>query len=55
MATFRYDNEHEGFMGYVMTDENRWEYQQVVNRLSQKEDGKISQKKEEKKSSGLKL
>ena len=51
----RYDNEHEGFMGYVMTDENRWEYQQVVNRLSQKEDGKISQKKEEKKSSGLKL
>ena len=51
----RYDNEHEGFMGYVMTDENRWEYQQVINRLSRKDDQDISLKKEEKKSSGLKL
>lgn len=51
----RYDNEHEGFMGYVMTDENRWEYQQVVNRLTRNGDEKLSQKKEEKKSSGLKL
>ena len=51
----RYDNEHEGFMGYVMTDENRWEYQQVINRLSRKDDQDISLKKEEKISSGLKL
>ena len=51
----RYDNEHEGFMGYVMTDENRWEYQQVVNRLSRKDDQVLSVKIEERKSSGLKL
>ena len=50
----RYDNEHEGFMGYVQTDENRWEYQKVVDRLSSKEETSVSQKKEEKKSSGLK-
>ena len=42
-------------MGYVMTDENRWEYQQVINRLSRKDDQDISLKKEEKISSGLKL
>ena len=51
----RYDNEHEGFMGYVQTDENRWEYQKVVNKLSTKEDISDKEKKEEKKSSGLKL
>ena len=38
----KYDHEHEGFMGYVLTDENRKEE-------------KTSLKKEEKKSSGLKL
>jgi hypothetical protein len=54
-AKIRYDNEHEGFMGYVMTDENRWEYQQVVNRLTRNGDERLSQKKEERKSSGLKL
>jgi hypothetical protein len=51
----RYDHEHEGFMGYVMTDENRWEYQKVVDRLSHQENHQHSKKKEEKKSSGLKL
>ena len=51
----RYDNEHEGFMGYVQTDENRWEYQKVVDKLSTKEDISVKEKKEEKKSSGLKL
>lgn len=54
-AKIKYDNEHEGFMGYVLTDENRWEYQQVVNRSSWKEDVDVSRKKEEKKGSGLKL
>ena len=54
-AKIWYDNEHEGFMGYVMTDENRWEYQQVVNRLTRNGDERLSQKKEERKSSGLKL
>ena len=28
----RYDLAHEGFMGYILTDKNRWEYQQVVNK-----------------------
>ena len=51
----RYDHEHEGFMGYVMTDENRWEYQKVVDKLSHQEEHQRSEKKEEKKSSGLKL
>ena len=51
----RYDNEHEGFMGYVQTDENRWEYQKVVDKLSSKEEISVREKKEEKKSSGLKL
>jgi len=54
-AKIRYDNEHEGFMGYVQTDENRWEYQKVVDKLSTKEDISVKEKKEEKKSSGLKL
>jgi hypothetical protein len=47
---YRYDDAHEGFMGYVKTDENRWEYQMIVDRLSHREE-----KKEEKRSSGLKL
>ena len=33
----RYDIANEGFMGYVMTDENRWQYQQVVEKLSHQE------------------
>lgn len=33
----KFDLANVGFMGYVMTDENRWEYQQVVNRLENKE------------------
>lgn len=50
----KYDLEHEGFMGYVQTDQNRWEYQKVVDKLSHKEEVHISQKQEEKVSSGLK-
>ena len=42
-------------MGYVQTDENRWEYQKVVDKLSSKEDVSIKEKKEEKKSFSLKL
>ena len=37
-------------MGYVMTDENRWQYQQVVDKLSHQ----IKENKEEKQFSGLK-
>ena len=46
----RYDIANEGFMGYVMTDENRWQYQQVVDKLSYQ----IKKNKEEKQFSGLK-
>ena len=30
LQQMRYDDAHEDFMGYVMTDENRWEYQKVL-------------------------
>lgn len=32
LQQMRYDDAHEDFMGYVMTDENRWEYQKVAER-----------------------
>ena len=32
LQQMRYDDAHEDFMGYVMTDENRWEYQKVMER-----------------------
>lgn len=59
----KYDLEHEGFMGYVQTDQNRWEYQQVLDKLSNKEQVHITQRQEEKQdkkqeqkqSSGMKL
>lgn len=50
----KYDEEHEGFMGYVQTDENRWEYRQVVERLSGKQNAEIKEK-EDIKIGGLKL
>lgn len=51
----RYDLEHEGFMGYVKTDQNRWEYLKVVERLSHKNNVNLSQKQDAKKSSGIRL
>lgn len=51
----KYDEEHEGFMGYVKTDENRWEYQQVVNKLSGKYNAETIEKKDEIKIGGMKL
>ena len=51
----RYDDAHEGYMGYVQTDENRWEYKQVVDRLRDKEELTVSEKQKEEKSKGLKL
>lgn len=51
----KYDLEHEGYMGYVQTDENRWEYQKFVDKQTNKESVETTLKKEEKKSSGLKL
>ena len=50
----RYDDAHEGYMGYVQTDENRWEYKQVVDRLRHEESVRLTErektdKKEDKK------
>lgn len=49
----RYDNAHEDFMGYVMTDENRWEYQKVVERQAHPTLQEYSEKKD--RSQGFKL
>lgn len=54
----KYDLENEGFMGYVMTDQNRWEYQQVVNRLEGKDikqEQKTEEGKERSRASGIKM
>lgn len=55
----KYDLENEGFVGYVQTDQNRWEYQQVLDKLSGKEEVHIAQKQEQKQekrqSSGIRL
>ena len=49
----RYDIANEGFMGYVMTDENRWQYQQVVEKLSHQE--KEEKQENKRKESTIKL
>ena len=51
----KYDYEHEDFMGYLLTDENRWQYQKLGDRLSHKEKRKNTLKKEEEKSHRLRL
>ena len=52
----RYDDAHEGFMGYVQTDENRWEYKQVVDKLRHEESVKLTEReKKEDKKRGLSL
>lgn len=55
----RYDDSHVGYMGYVMTDKNRWEYQEVVNKLEQptslREEQKTVKKEERKLSGGMKM
>lgn len=49
----RYDDAHVGFMGYVQTDENRWEYKQVVDKLQYKEKLHVSEKQTRK--GGMKM
>lgn len=51
----KYDDEHEGFMGYVQTDENRWEYQKIVDLQSGKRNSVTIEKKEEVKIGGMKM
>ena len=50
----RYDEQHPEFLGLVMTDKNRWEYQKVVDKQSQERALQLFHSKEEK-SKGLKL
>lgn len=50
----RYDEQHPEFLGLVMTDKNRWEYQQVVDKQSQERALKLHAPKAEQ-SKGLKL
>ena len=55
----RYDDAHEGYIGYVQTDENRWEYKQVVDRLRHEESVRLTERektdKKEDKKRGLSL
>lgn len=52
----RYDDANEGFIGYVQTDENRWEYKQVVDKLQHEECLRITEReKKEEKKQGLKI
>lgn len=50
----RYDEQHPEFLGLVMTDKNRWEYQKVVDKQSQERALKLHAPKAEQ-SKGLKL
>ncbi len=50
----RYDEVHPEYLGLVMTDKNRWEYQKVIDKQSTERAIKLSSNKEER-SSGLKL
>jgi len=50
----KYDMANEGFMGYVLTDQNRWEYQKVVDKLQHKEN-KLEIKEGQKKPAGIKI
>ena len=55
----RYDDANDGFIGYVQTDENRWEYKQVVDRLRHEESVRLTERektdKKEDKKRGLSL
>ncbi len=44
----RYDEQHPEYLGLVMTDKNRWEYQQVVDKQSQERAVRFGSAKEEK-------
>lgn len=51
----KYDELHPEYLGLVMTDKNRWEYQQVVDRQSTERAIKFDQLQKDRKSNGLKL
>ncbi len=51
----KYDELHPEYIGLVMTDKNRWEYQQVVDRHSTERAIKFNHGKKEDHSGGIKL
>ena len=51
----KYDELHPEYIGLVMTDKNRWEYQQVVDKQSHERAIKLHPDKKEERSGGLKL
>ena len=51
----KYDELHPEYIGLVMTDKNRWEYQQVVDKQSTERAIKLRPDKKEERSGGLKL
>lgn len=51
----KYDNAHPEFIGLVMTDKNRWEYQQVVDHDSRERAIRLAQSRNEQMSSGRKI
>ena len=50
----RYDEQHPEYLGLVMTDKNRWEYQKVVDAQSKERAIHLKQSREDKVSNGLK-
>lgn len=52
---FRYDEQHPEYLGLVMTDKNRWEYQKVVDTQSKERAFKLNHRPEQKQDKGLKL
>lgn len=51
----RYDKQHPEYLGLVMTDKNRWEYQKVVDAQSKERAFSLHPHREEKRTNGLKL
>lgn len=49
-----YDEQHPEYLGLVMTDKNRWEYQKVVDAQSKERAIHLKPTREEKRSNGLK-
>lgn len=50
----RYDERHPEYLGLVMTDKNRWEYQKVVDAQSKERAIYLKPSREEKASNGIK-
>ena len=51
----KYDELHPEYIGLVMTDKNRWEYQQVVDRQSVERAIKLGSSEKNEQSTGLKI